>query len=560
MGRDSLDIQDHEGEAAAAARYANAVTLKPKPKDAELGRHESADTFVPNGGARIQVRLPDVDDLKLADNVLFWVVDDAPDTWVKVGVALKDALGEHGRALWDTWSKGRDKYDANDQEAKWHSFKKSGTGFDALLQIAKEYNYEPYRKPSSERKKAEQKEATEGKLAKTEDDYEASEPPAGLYIDTGKLLTTFPYQVKKTIPRRGRGILVGQSGVAKTGVAIQLGIVNAAFKAPDGTPFTFFGRRIKEQIGVIYLAAEGEGEIAHRIRAAKLHHGLEADAEIPFAWCNKSEVLDGAASLGDAKGKAGFIKFCQSTARWMRKRFNIRLGLIIGDTASQLYAIEDENSGAEIVRLAKDWGDIIAALEEDCFGLLVVHAGKDAKRGARGSQAWRDNFDIMLMAVGERDELEGTCTDRRLILSKNRHGPEGPITTYDVMSYVLGRDDDGDDFSAQVVFVDETQPVKPAKHAKKRQPKFRAQFEQAFTDAILAHPQKRRLLAPSHVGTPEVTCVKREHVKEEFYRRCSEETPDNKRKAFSRVLEALFREYPQEEDAAGQAWIWRCEP
>lgn len=389
-------------------------------------------------------------------------------------------------------------------------------------------------------------------------EYDDSEPPAGLYIDTGRPLATFPYQVKNTIPRRACGILVGQSGVAKTGVAINLGIVNAAFKAPSGAPLTFFGRKIREQVGVIYLAAEGEGEIEHRVRAAKLHHNLEG-AEIPFTWCVKSEVLDGAETLGDAKAKAAFIDFCRRTAKWMRRRFNVRLGIIIGDTASKLFAIEDENSGGEINQLAKNWNDIIRALDDDCFGLLVVHAGKDAKRGARGSQAWRDAFDIMIMAVGERDEIEGTCSDRRLILSKNKYGREGPIAPYEVDSYVLGKDEDGDDFDAQIVFADETKPLKLAKRVKRRQPKFRAQFEQAFTDAILAHPQKRRILAPSHVGSPEVPCVKRDHVKAEFYRRCSEESTDNKRKAFSRVLEALFREYPQEEDVAGQAWIWRCE-
>ena len=397
----------------------------------------------------------------------------------------------------------------------------------------------------------------------TEDDYDGSEPPSGLYIDTGKPLKSFPYQVKNTIPRRGRGILVGQSGVAKTGVAIQLGIANAAFgqfKAADGRPFTFFGRKIKEQIGVIYLAAEGEGEIEHRVRAAKLHNGIKADEEIPFAWCKKSEVLNGAVSLGDPAGKEAFIKFCARTAKWMRKRFNVRLGLIIGDTASALYAIEDENSGAEITQLAKDFGDIIEALDEDCFGLLVVHAGKDASRGARGTQAWRDNFDIMFMASGERDQLEGTCTDRRLTLSKNRFGSEGPITAYDVKSYVLGKDDDGEDFDAQVVFVDEAKPLKPAKQVKKRQPKYRAQFEQAFTSTIRDHPIKRKLIAPSNVLTPEVVCVSRDHVRKEFYRLCSEETADTKRIAFTRVLEALFQEYPQEEDGAGQVWVWRCKP
>ena len=408
---------------------------------------------------------------------------------------------------------------------------------------------------------AEEPEATK---SEPEDDYDGGVPPAGLHIDKGEKLKQFPYQVKNTIPRKGRGILVGQSGVSKTGLAIHLGIVSAAFKAPDGKPFTFFGRRIKEQIGVVYLAAEGEGEIQHRVRAAKLELGMKADEEIPFVWCKKSEVLDGAVSLGDEKGKAAFIKFCQRTAKWMRKRFNVRLGLIIGDTASALYVIEDENSGSEITQLAKDFGDIIEALEEDCFGLLVVHAGKDARRGARGTAAWRDNFDVMLMASGDRDELEGTCSDRRLTLSKNRFGHEGPITDYDVKEHVLGQDEDGEDYGAQVVFAIERTARAAQKAGRPKKPtKYRAQFEQAFGAAIMDHPVKRRLRSPTHLMAPEVNAVEVEHVRTEFYCVCMIEGEDArtvaaaKRSAFNRELAALFKEYPQEEDAQGVRWIWK---
>ena len=168
MGRDSLDIQDQEGEAAAAARYENVVTLQPKKEAAtKLGRHESADKVLPpTKGESIQVPPgdvppPDADDLRRAKMVLFWALPDDPDIWGRVGMALKDAFGEHGRVLWDDWSEGNE-YDAKEQEAKWQSFKKSGTGLGALLQIAKEeYDYEPYEPPSSDRKKAEQKEAAD---------------------------------------------------------------------------------------------------------------------------------------------------------------------------------------------------------------------------------------------------------------------------------------------------------------------------------------------------------------------------------------------------------------
>ena len=106
--------------------------------------------------------------------------------------------------------------------------------------------------------------------------------------------------------------------------------------------------------------------------------------------------------------------------------------------------------------------------------------------------------------------------------------------------------------------------LKPEKKRPKRKTKYRAQFEQAFNNAIIDHGTQRRLTAPLHVGAPEVRAVDVEHVRDEFYRICivEGETPEKvkgaKRAAFNRELTALFEEYPQETDAAGQRWIWEA--
>lgn len=170
----------------------------------------------------------------------------------------------------------------------------------------------------------------------------------------------------------------------------------------------------------------------------------------------------------------------------------------------------------------------------------------------------------MLMASGDRDELEGTCSDRRLTLSKNRFGHEGPITDYDVKEHVLGQDEDGEDYGAQVVFAIERTARAAKKAGRPKKPtKYRAQFEQAFGAAIMDHPVKRRLRSPTHLMAPEVNAVEVEHVRTEFYNVCTIEGEDArtiaaaKRSAFNRELAALFKEYPQEEDAQGIRWIWK---
>jgi hypothetical protein len=52
---------------------------------------------------------------------------------------------------------------------------------------------------------------------------------------------------------------------------------------------------------------------------------------------------------------------------------------------------------------------------------------------------------------------------------------------------------------------------KASSPARKRQPKYRPQFEQAFNEAILNHRVMRSLTAPANVLTPSVACVDREH-------------------------------------------------
>ena len=44
---------------------------------------------------------------------------------------------------------------------------------------------------------------------------------------------------------------------------------------------------MKKARSVFYLAAEGEGQILNRVRAAKIARGLEMDTKVPFVWRGK---------------------------------------------------------------------------------------------------------------------------------------------------------------------------------------------------------------------------------------------------------------------------------
>lgn len=74
-------------------------------------------------------------------------VDDRA-TWMKVGMALKSEFGEPGRALWDAWSQVSSKYDPEDQEKNWNSFKAGGGITIATpIKLAKDGGWIPPRRP-----------------------------------------------------------------------------------------------------------------------------------------------------------------------------------------------------------------------------------------------------------------------------------------------------------------------------------------------------------------------------------------------------------------------------
>jgi hypothetical protein len=64
------------------------------------------------------------------------------EVWYKIGMALKDEMGDSGFGIWDEWSRSSNKYDAKDQQAKWKSFKREGVGIGTLFEYAKQYGWD----------------------------------------------------------------------------------------------------------------------------------------------------------------------------------------------------------------------------------------------------------------------------------------------------------------------------------------------------------------------------------------------------------------------------------
>lgn len=86
-------------------------------------------------------------------NALSYIDSHDRETWIQVGSALKDELGEEGFNLWDSWSQGADNYNARDAKTAWKSFKPGLVHIGSLFYHARANGYrsdKPYTPPSPE--------------------------------------------------------------------------------------------------------------------------------------------------------------------------------------------------------------------------------------------------------------------------------------------------------------------------------------------------------------------------------------------------------------------------
>ncbi len=79
---------------------------------------------------------------------LSYIPSDDYDVWIRVGMALRQHLGDGGFNAWDRWSRTSPKYDAHTVQAKWRSFKRTDITISSVFYMAMDRGYvrtTPYR-------------------------------------------------------------------------------------------------------------------------------------------------------------------------------------------------------------------------------------------------------------------------------------------------------------------------------------------------------------------------------------------------------------------------------
>lgn len=258
--------------------------------------------------------------------------------------------------------------------------------------------------------------------------------------------------VERIIPAQGLTFLGGQSGSAKTFLAIDIGVAVAS-----GQPFFDLET---ERCGAIYAAAEGAATLSSRLAAAKAARGVSEP--LPFA------VVRYVPDLADRGLRREFLNVLKQAAGIIREKHGVRVGLVILDTLGAAFSMRDENSAAEmnaVCRAAAQLGDSVGAAT-----LVLAHFGKAQETGIRGSSAIRGAGESVLATLGDRDETTGICTNRRWVHVKSRSGEEGEAHAFELQHVFLGVDQNGEEIGAAKI-------VRTGRPVLKRKPGFQRSSE-----------------------------------------------------------------------------------
>jgi hypothetical protein len=350
--------------------------------------------------------------------------------------------------------------------------------------------------------------------------------------------------IKGLFPYQGVAFIGGQSGAAKTFI-----VVDVALSLSTGKPF--FGRVVKERVGVVMVVSEGQAMMAARIEAARRTKAPDI-ARPPIAWITNLPPFK---SNSDIKQ---FAKRLRAIDRRFRSDYGVRLGVVIIDTVAASFDLQDEDDNSEVARTIRKM-----RLLGNALGALIIpvhHYGKAATTGLRGGSGWRAGADVVISILADRDGLTGKVKAlRELAVAKSRDGVEGPVAPFTLRFITLGVDEDGEAFGSCIVeplLARAAQASARAAHAPKEGRPLRT-FRDAFAEVM------NRSATPIEVvgAGQRVRAARVQDVRAEFNRRyatgegTSSQQADAARKAFKRVLEKLPSDFATQ-NYDGEEWIW----
>lgn len=329
---------------------------------------------------------------------------------------------------------------------------------------------------------------------------EQHDPLRGFLFDGDAVPEPPKMLVKGLIGDREIAFIGGQSGAGKTFIAIDLAVSLAS-----GEPF--FGRIVKERVGVAIFASEGASTIPNRLIVAK--NAKAGDEPLPIAWLG--EVPD----LKRPSEVAAMIPRLRAVDDHFRETFGVRLGVVVCDTLAATFNLDDEDDNSEAAQTIRIMKGLV-----DKLGVTVApihHYGKAADTGLRGASGWRAGCDSVIAILANRDQTTGRCDNRRLALSKSRVSEEGLTIPFNLRFVALGLDEDGDEYGS--CYVEHGTGFNAADEVLTKKEAGPPRAARVYLDAIgVVLGEHGKKVRPFGFDGPEVSAVDRDIVRAEFYR------------------------------------------
>jgi AAA domain len=358
-----------------------------------------------------------------------------------------------------------------------------------------------------------------------------------------------PQLIGDLIPEVGVGLLSGQWGLYKTFVVFDL--TGAVI---SGKSFVKFPVRRKG--GVLFLACEGQSEVAIRLQAV-IETKCPEMQRAPFAW------LDSCPRLLDPNAAKILAAVVKQAADCMMANFGLPLTLIIIDTAGKAAGYTkagDENDAALAKIIMKALATV--AKEAGCFVLAVDHFGKNLETGTRGSSSKEDDADIVLALLGDKN-LAGAVTNTRLAIRKRRNGSNGEEFRFRPRPMDMGTDAWGSPVATLVIeWQSEPETAQQAKPKEEAWTRSLRLLRQVLMNIVAQCGSQQR----PYPDGPVVRAVDLEIVRAEFYKsypadgdeRAKQET---RKKAFQRAIKtAQEKGLTGIRDIGAVTYVWLATP
>jgi hypothetical protein len=297
--------------------------------------------------------------------------------------------------------------------------------------------------------------------------------------------------IDRVLTKSDRSMLAGPSQSGKSFLALDMDM--AICRGVE-----YWGRKT-ERGGVIYQAGEGGLGLKKRIRAYRVHHGIDPSERLPFV------LMPGTLDLhnGDDQLDA-FIEECKRWSDMFGELFDLPLAKITLDTLSTAMPGANENDGADMSRILARCARISETLK--CHVQFVHHMNAQGTK-ARGHTSIFANLENVIFVerdLDKRDEDGRPIREARI--AKQKDEEDGARWSFVLRGGIeTGRDRNGNPITSCVIVPPEGRVAEIGGGRVSTPSRYRGHLTdrqeiamRALGDAVAEHGQD----APASLGLP----------------------------------------------------------